>query len=78
MKITHFKQQLGGCTINQLDEKLDELRRELFTLKLKKVSAPTKDVSEFNKIRKNIARILTVRARMQQDNVGKKNSERGL
>ncbi len=44
----------------QLGEHLNELRRELFSLKLKKVTAHVKDYSAFAKLRKDIARAMTL------------------
>jgi ribosomal protein L29 len=49
----------------QLDEKqlvveAEKLRRELFTLKLASISSPVKDYKQLGKLKKDIARVLTV------------------
>ena len=43
----------------QLLEEVDKLRRDLFSLRLAVVSSPAKDVTQFSKLRKDIARTLT-------------------
>ena len=45
---------------NALKKEVLSLRKELFNLKLSKVSGQVKDFSQFKKLRKNIARCLTV------------------
>jgi ribosomal protein L29 len=42
-----------------LEQQADELRRELFTLRLNATTAHIKDYSQINKLRKHIARTLT-------------------
>ena len=56
MKITKIKEELKNLSANDLSDKLDNLRRELFGLTL---NAQVKDVSQFNKLKKNIARAQT-------------------
>jgi len=58
-------------SLKQLDEKqlvdeIERLRRELFSLKLAVVSSPPKDVTQFSKLRKNIARAVTYLRQKQQ------------
>jgi ribosomal protein L29 len=43
----------------QLQEKLEEVRRELFSFRLNAVTAHVKDYSQFAKKRKTIAQLLT-------------------
>jgi ribosomal protein L29 len=59
MKTTIFKQELNNSSPEQLKEKLDELRKSFFTLSLSKRTSHTKDVSQFKKLRRDIARVLT-------------------
>lgn len=59
MKKSEFNQTLKEATAEQLAEKLEELRKELFSLKLNASTAHVKDNSQFKKLRRNIARILT-------------------
>lgn len=59
MKLNEFKKELASLTVNDLHERLDSLRRELFSIKLNKSTAHVKDYSQFGKLRRNIARIET-------------------
>ena len=45
---------------DQLQERAEELRTELFKLKTQSATEKVKDVSQFKKIKKDIARILTI------------------
>ena len=56
---TWFNNELKQLDIKQLREKLDQLRRELFSLRLNSQTAHVKDHSLFQKLRKDIARVLT-------------------
>lgn len=46
--------------LEELDQKIDELRRNLFSLKLNATTSHVKNVSQFKKLRRDIARGLTV------------------
>lgn len=59
MKTSEFKKELEKSETAQLHEKLDALRRDLFSLKLNESTTHIKDYSQFKKIKANIARILT-------------------
>lgn len=59
MKKIDFKKQLEQLDSNDLHATLDQLRRNLFGLRLNSLTAHIKDYSQFKKLRKNIARILT-------------------
>lgn len=63
MKKTIFNQEIHTLSAQELVNKLDELRRQLFELRLNKLTAHIKDYSQFNTLRKNIARVQT---RIQQ------------
>lgn len=49
-----------GLSVEELKVKVEEMRRELFGLRLSSVTSPVKDNSLFKKLRKNIARGLTI------------------
>ena len=53
------KEDLKKLNADQLKEKVESYRRELFSLKLTAATAHVKDFSQFNKLRKNLARVLT-------------------
>ena len=57
MKVMKFKEELKKMSAQDLKEKLDAMRRELFGLKLNSTTAHVKDYSQFNKLKKNIARV---------------------
>lgn len=60
MKVDEIKNELQQLSIDDLVAKVDVLRRELFTLKLNAATAHVKDYSQFKKLRKDIARALTI------------------
>ncbi len=51
---------LRELTTNELDNKLDELRRELFNLKFQQTTHQLKNPSRIKIVRREIARILTI------------------
>ncbi len=53
------KDELKKLNKEQLKEKLENFRRELFSLKLTATTSHVKDNSQFKKLRKNISRTLT-------------------
>jgi large subunit ribosomal protein L29 len=53
------KENLTKLSVEQLKEKLENSRRELFSLRLTAATSHVKDNSQFRKLRKEIARILT-------------------
>jgi len=59
MKNKTVKDELKQLSADELHGKIVEWRQELCTLRINTVTAPVKDCSQFNKIRKNIARSLT-------------------
>ena len=59
MKTNKFKEDLKQLGIKDLVVKLDAFRRDQFTLRLNSSTSHVKDYSQFEKDRKNIARILT-------------------
>lgn len=59
MKKTNLKKQLEQLNSDDLHATLDQLRRNLFGLRLNSLTAHIKDYSQFKKLRKDIARIMT-------------------
>lgn len=59
MKTKDMKNDIKSLNTNELVIRLHSLRRELFTLRLNAATAHVKDYSQFEKARKNIARVLT-------------------
>jgi len=59
MKKTKNNDELKQLDSKQLQEKLDQLRRGLFSLRLNAQTAHVKDYSLFQKLKKDIARVLT-------------------
>lgn len=59
MKVSKFKDEIKELGIKDLIIKLDALRRDQFSLRLNSSTSHVKDYSQFEKNRKNIARILT-------------------
>ena len=55
----NVKEALKKLDAAQLEQEIERLRREVFTLKLASVTAPPKDVSQQRKLRKDLARALT-------------------
>lgn len=66
MKIDTFKDELTHMGEVELKEKLENLRREIFSLKLNASTTHVKDYSLFKKLRKDIARGLTALRQKQQ------------
>ena len=59
MKLTKLRSEIKSLHIADLRRHADEARRELFTLRLNAATAHIKDYSQVNKLRRQIARILT-------------------
>lgn len=67
MKRKEFNSQLRDLSVQDLELKLESLRRDLFTLRLNATTAHVKDYSQFKKLRSNIASVLThIRQRQEQ------------
>jgi len=59
MNLSKENAELRAMSAEQLAQKLDSLRRELFGLRLNSTVETVKDYSQFSKLRKSIARVLT-------------------
>lgn len=53
------KEALKDLSLRELEEKAEVLRRELFSLRLRSKTSPSKDNQKFKNLKKDIARILT-------------------
>ena len=54
------KQELASMSLEQLALKSEELRRDLFQMRLKEATSPTKSFSsDQRKLKRSIARVLT-------------------
>ncbi len=60
------KNELKALSELELISKVDDLRRELFSLRLHSKTSPLKNFTQFKKLRKDIARALTY---LRQKNV---------
>ncbi len=59
MKIDTLKSDAKNLTQEELAAKCVALQQELFSLRINRTTSHIKDYSQFKKIRKNIARLLT-------------------
>ena len=59
MKVAREREDLKNLSVDELQEKVNTLRRELFSLRLNASTAHVKDYSQFGKLRRTIARALT-------------------
>ncbi|MGE0206607.1 MAG: 50S ribosomal protein L29 [Candidatus Babeliales bacterium] len=57
--MSKMREELKNMSDVQLKEKIEDLKREYFSLRLNASTAHIKDYSQFKKLRKNIARIFT-------------------
>ncbi|CDK30505.1 50S ribosomal protein L29 [Candidatus Babela massiliensis] len=54
-----LKNELKQLSMQELASKVDELRRELFSLRLQDINTSLKDKTQFKKLRRGIACALT-------------------
>ncbi len=59
MKVTKLNDEFKQMDAKQLREKLEQLRGQLFTLKLNAKTSHVKNHADFKLLRGNIARVLT-------------------
>lgn len=55
-----FKTELKKLSVVELTAYANEIRKEIFTLKMKKMSEPVKDINLVRKLRKSLACTLTL------------------
>ena len=63
--------ELREMTDRELELKLSELREDLFHLKIKKKLGELEDVAKVRKVKRDIARILTIMNERKREGVGK-------
>ena len=51
--------EINKLTNDELNTKLDKLKKDLFNMRFKKSNGPIEDTSKFSSIKKDIAKILT-------------------
>jgi ribosomal protein L29 len=59
VKVNKFKKEIALLSVVDLRERLDQMRKELFSLRINSSVTHIKDYSHFAKLRGNIARVLT-------------------
>jgi ribosomal protein L29 len=69
VKRTNFKEEIAQLSLADLRERLNNLRYSLFGLKINVSTAHVKDYSQFKKMRKDIARLLTLIAHKESMSV---------
>ena len=55
-----FMQKIQQLSVEDLQKRLDSTRQDLFGLRVNSASTQVKDYSQYKKLRKQVARILTV------------------
>ena len=53
--------EINKLSNDELDTKLDKLKKDLFNMRFKKTNGPLEDTSKFLQLKKDVARILTKR-----------------
>jgi len=72
MKQMGFMQRVQPLSVEELQQKLDSTRQDLFGLRLNAATSPVKDYSQYKKLRKQAARLLTALQLKKADSVGSK------
>lgn len=67
MKKTKMRGELRSMSEGELKTKLQSLRRERLNLVINAATAHVKDCSQFKKLRKNIAQVLTYLSQAQNN-----------
>ena len=53
--------EINKLSKDELENKLDKLKKDLFNMRFKKTNGPLEDSSKFSQLKKDVARILTKR-----------------
>lgn len=72
MKQMGFMQRVQPLSVEELQQKLDSTRQDLFGLRLNAATSPVKDYSQYKKLRKQAARLLTALQLKKAGSVGSK------
>ncbi len=67
MKTESFKKELAQMNVDELNNKLIETRKDLFALRLNSLTSHVVNYADFKKMRRNIARILTMLKDKEQE-----------
>ena len=59
MKQMGFMQRVQQLSVEELQQKIDSTRQDLFGLRLNAATSPVKDYSQYKKLRRQTARLLT-------------------
>ena len=51
--------EINKLSNDELENKLDKLKKDLFNMRFKKTNGPLEDTSKFSQLKKYVARILT-------------------
>ena len=51
--------EINKLTNDELENKLNKLKKDLFNLRFKRTNGPLEDTSKFLQVKKNVAKILT-------------------
>ena len=51
--------EVNKFTSDELKNKLNKLKKDLFNMRFKKANGPLEDTSKFSQVKKNVAKILT-------------------
>ena len=53
--------EINKLSNDELENKLDKLKKDLFNIRFKKTNGPLEDSSKFSQLKKDVARVLTKR-----------------
>ena len=53
--------EINKLSNDELDNKLNKLKKDLFNMRFKKINGPLEDSSKFSQLKKDVARVLTKR-----------------
>ena len=53
--------EINKLSKDELGNKLDKLKKDLFNMRFKKTNGPLEDSSKFSQLKKDVARVLTKR-----------------
>ena len=51
--------EINKFTNDELENKLNKLKKDLFNLRFKRTNGPLEDTSKFSQVKKDVAKILT-------------------
>ena len=67
MRVKEMRTQLREQNMDELQKKLSELEEQLFKLRFQKSTGQIEDPTRIRKVRRNIARVLTVMGERQAE-----------